>query len=185
MKEINVEGLFEDIKGAGNMDALKGVYQGVDAYCNARETESIKLRAAFFMKAREIAERDSLKQTDVATALGINKSYINRVWKAQNEEHHDANTEEAVDYGEAVNRGIIDVQGRERGRERKSAETVEKRTPEEVFTAPEEMEDVKLRLPQIAELIWRLKEEDGVSFDRVPLTVGEARRMLLGRLKDA
>jgi cobalt/nickel transport system ATP-binding protein len=55
-------------------------------------------------------------------------------------------------------------------------------TPEEVFTAPDEMEDVRLRLPQIAELIWRLKEEDGVEFDKVPLTVGEARRMLLGRL---
>ncbi|MFC1770219.1 energy-coupling factor ABC transporter ATP-binding protein [Nitrospirota bacterium] len=58
-------------------------------------------------------------------------------------------------------------------------------TPEEVFTAPEEMEDVRLRLPQIAELIWRLKEEDGVTFDRVPLTVGEARRMLLERLGNA
>ena len=51
--------------------------------------------------------------------------------------------------------------------------------PEEVFTAPDEMSDVKLRLPQIAELIYRLKHEDKVPFDRVPLTIGEARREIL------
>ncbi len=51
--------------------------------------------------------------------------------------------------------------------------------PAEVFTAPEEMERVKLRLPHIAELIYQLKHEDGVPFDRVPLTVGEARKRLL------
>lgn len=49
-------------------------------------------------------------------------------------------------------------------------------TPEEVFTAPAEMENVKLRLPHIAELIHRLKHEDGMPFDRIPLTIGEARR---------
>jgi cobalt/nickel transport system ATP-binding protein len=54
--------------------------------------------------------------------------------------------------------------------------------PEEVFTAPDEMADVKLRLPHIAELIWKLKAEDNVQFEKVPLTVGEARRMLLKRL---
>jgi cobalt/nickel transport system ATP-binding protein len=56
-------------------------------------------------------------------------------------------------------------------------------TPEEVFTAPEEMADVKLRLPQIAELIFRLKHEDNVSFERIPLTIGEARREILETLK--
>jgi cobalt/nickel transport system ATP-binding protein len=55
-------------------------------------------------------------------------------------------------------------------------------TPEEVFTAPREMSDVKLRLPQIAELIWKLKHEDGIEFGKLPLTVGEARRALLGKL---
>lgn len=55
-------------------------------------------------------------------------------------------------------------------------------TPEEVFTVPEEMESVKLRLPHIAELIHRLRHEDGMDFKRTPLTVGEARRMLLERL---
>lgn len=52
-------------------------------------------------------------------------------------------------------------------------------TPEEVFTAPEEMSNVKLRLPQIAELIYKLKHEDKVPFKRIPLTIGEARREIL------
>ncbi len=56
-------------------------------------------------------------------------------------------------------------------------------TPEEVFTAPSEMESVKLRLPQIAELIWRLKHEDKLPFEKIPLTIGEARRELLRQLK--
>ena len=53
-----------------------------------------------------------------------------------------------------------------------------------VFTAPEEMAEVKLRLPQIAELIYRLKHEDGVNFDEIPLTVGEARREILRTMRD-
>lgn len=52
-------------------------------------------------------------------------------------------------------------------------------TPEEVFTAPEEMAQVKLRLPQIAELIYRLKHEDRLGFTRIPLTIGEARREMV------
>ena len=51
--------------------------------------------------------------------------------------------------------------------------------PEEVFTGPEEMSEVKLRLPQIAELIYRLKHEDAVPFETIPLTIGEARREIL------
>ncbi|MBI4709604.1 MAG: ATP-binding cassette domain-containing protein [Nitrospirae bacterium] len=51
--------------------------------------------------------------------------------------------------------------------------------PEEVFNAPGDMADVKLRLPQIAELIYKLKHEDKIHFDRIPLTVGEARREIL------
>lgn len=57
-------------------------------------------------------------------------------------------------------------------------------TPEEVFTAPQEMADVKLRLPQIAELIYRLKHEDKMSFERIPLTIGEARREIVETLKN-
>lgn len=50
--------------------------------------------------------------------------------------------------------------------------------PEDVFTAPEEMEHIKLRLPHIAELIYRLKHEDNIPFKKVPLTIGEARRAI-------
>jgi cobalt/nickel transport system ATP-binding protein len=51
--------------------------------------------------------------------------------------------------------------------------------PEEVFTGPDEMEKVKLRLPQIAELIYRLKHDDKLPFKKIPLTIGEARREIL------
>jgi cobalt/nickel transport system ATP-binding protein len=51
--------------------------------------------------------------------------------------------------------------------------------PEDVFTTPEEMEGMKLRLPQIAELIYRLKHEDQVPFDKIPLTIGEAREEII------
>jgi cobalt/nickel transport system ATP-binding protein len=51
--------------------------------------------------------------------------------------------------------------------------------PEEVFTGPDEMEKVKLRLPQVAELIYRLKHDDKLPFKKIPLTVGEARREIL------
>lgn len=56
-------------------------------------------------------------------------------------------------------------------------------TPEEVFDAPEDMSNIKLRLPHIAELIYRLKHEDKVDFERIPLTIGEARREILKSLE--
>jgi cobalt/nickel transport system ATP-binding protein len=52
-------------------------------------------------------------------------------------------------------------------------------TPEEVFTAPDEMAEVKLRLPHIAALIHKLKHEDNLPFVRLPLTIGEARREIV------
>lgn len=52
-------------------------------------------------------------------------------------------------------------------------------TPEQVFTAPGDMEQAKLRLPHVAEMIYRLKHEDKVPFGKVPLTIGEARREIL------
>lgn len=52
-------------------------------------------------------------------------------------------------------------------------------TPEEVFDSGEELANVKLRLPYIAELIHRLKTGDRLPFRRLPLTVGEARRDIL------
>ncbi len=51
--------------------------------------------------------------------------------------------------------------------------------PEDVFTAPEDMSNVKLRLPQIAELIYRLKHEDNIPFEKILLTIGEARREIV------
>jgi cobalt/nickel transport system ATP-binding protein len=41
------------------------------------------------------------------------------------------------------------------------------------------MENVKLRLPHIAELLHRLKHDDNIPFGRVPLTIGEARREIV------
>lgn len=58
-------------------------------------------------------------------------------------------------------------------------------TPESVFTAPEDMTQVKLRLPQIAELIYRLKHEDHLPLQRIPLTIGEARRELVDVMRKA
>lgn len=52
-------------------------------------------------------------------------------------------------------------------------------TPEEVFSAPDDLSRVKLRLPHIAELIYRLKYEDQMPFEKVPLTIGEARREIM------
>jgi len=56
-------------------------------------------------------------------------------------------------------------------------------TPEEVFTAPDELQQVKLRLPHIAELIYKLKHEEGVPFTRIPLTIGEARREIVAAME--
>jgi cobalt/nickel transport system ATP-binding protein len=52
-------------------------------------------------------------------------------------------------------------------------------TPKDTFTDPLRMEQVKLRLPHLAELFWRLKNEDGLEFDRIPLSIGEARREIV------
>ena len=51
--------------------------------------------------------------------------------------------------------------------------------PESVFTAPDDMNQVRLRMPQIAELIYRLKNEDHLPFEKIPLTIGEARREMM------
>ena len=52
-------------------------------------------------------------------------------------------------------------------------------TPEEIFTGEEDMVNVKLRLPHIAELMYCLQHEDKLPLERIPLTVGEARREIL------
>lgn len=56
-------------------------------------------------------------------------------------------------------------------------------SPEDVFTTPDEMEEIRLRLPQIAELIYRLKHDDRLPFDKIPLTIGEAREEIIRLVK--
>jgi cobalt/nickel transport system ATP-binding protein len=56
-------------------------------------------------------------------------------------------------------------------------------SPEDVFTTPDEMEEMRLRLPQIAELIYRLKHDDRLPFDKIPLTIGEAREEIIRLVK--
>lgn len=51
-----------------------------------------------------------------------------------------------------------------------------------VFNQPQEIEGAKLRLPYIAKLMKQLKEDGVMEYNKVPLTVGEARRELLKRL---
>ena len=55
--------------------------------------------------------------------------------------------------------------------------------PEDVFTTPDEMEEMRLKLPQIAELIYRLKHEDQLPFEKIPLTIGEAREEIIGLIR--
>jgi cobalt/nickel transport system ATP-binding protein len=52
-------------------------------------------------------------------------------------------------------------------------------TPEEVFNAGDDLAQVKLRLPYIAELIRQMKTGDHMPFKRLPLTIGEARREIV------
>ncbi|MDH4199979.1 MAG: ATP-binding cassette domain-containing protein [Spirochaetia bacterium] len=56
-------------------------------------------------------------------------------------------------------------------------------TPQEIFMNPENMEQIKLRLPCIAELFYRLENENGFSFQRLPLTVSEGQEEILRQLK--
>ena len=51
-------------------------------------------------------------------------------------------------------------------------------TPEEVFTAPEVLAAVRLRLPHLAELFHLARCEDKLPFSGLPLTIGQARQLL-------
>ena len=52
-------------------------------------------------------------------------------------------------------------------------------TPEEVFTDTKMLEDVKLELPQIAQLMEVLRNRDKLPINELPLTIEEARRELI------
>ena len=54
-------------------------------------------------------------------------------------------------------------------------------SPEAVFRASDEMAGISLRLPQAAELIERMRV-DGVGFEKLPLTIGEAQREIMKRM---
>ncbi len=56
---------------------------------------------------------------------------------------------------------------------------VKEGTPEEVFTDTRMLEDVKLELPQIAQLMEVLRNRDKLPINELPLTIEEARRELI------
>ena len=56
---------------------------------------------------------------------------------------------------------------------------VKEGTPEEVFTDTKTLEDVKLELPQIAQLMEVLRNRDKLPINELPLTIEEARRELI------
>lgn len=51
--------------------------------------------------------------------------------------------------------------------------------PEEVFSRAELIREAKLRLPRIGHLFEILRKNDGVDFNNLPLTIGEAREEIL------
>lgn len=57
-------------------------------------------------------------------------------------------------------------------------------TPEEVFSRIDEIRHAYLELPQIAQLMQILRDEDGISMDSLPLTIGEARNYFKHKLHD-
>ena len=54
--------------------------------------------------------------------------------------------------------------------------------PEDVFSNAMEIKHACLELPQIAQLMQILRDEDNLPMDSLPLTVGEARKFLVSRL---
>ena len=55
-------------------------------------------------------------------------------------------------------------------------------TPEHVFSNTAEIKQACLELPQIAQLMRILRDEDNLSMDNLPLTIGEARKLLVHKL---
>ncbi len=55
-------------------------------------------------------------------------------------------------------------------------------TPEEVFSNTDEIRHACLELPQIAQLMQILRNENNLPMDNLPLTVGEARKFLINTI---
>lgn len=51
-------------------------------------------------------------------------------------------------------------------------------TPAEVFSTPEDLAAIRLRLPHVAELFYGARDEDRLPFTVIPLTIGQARQGL-------
>ncbi len=56
-------------------------------------------------------------------------------------------------------------------------------TPEQVFCSIDEIRHACLELPQVAQLMQALRDDDHLPMDGLPLTIGEARRFLVNMLK--
>jgi len=56
-------------------------------------------------------------------------------------------------------------------------------TPEEVFSNTDEIKHACLELPQIAQLMQILRDENNFPMENLPLTVGEARRFLVNTIR--
>ncbi len=53
---------------------------------------------------------------------------------------------------------------------------VEEGTPEKVFTDSKKLEELKLELPQIAQLMEVLRDKEKMAINSLPLTIGQARQ---------
>ncbi|HWI54997.1 MAG TPA: ATP-binding cassette domain-containing protein [Desulfobacteria bacterium] len=56
-------------------------------------------------------------------------------------------------------------------------------TPQQVFNEKETVRGAGLRLPRVAHLAEILVKKDSIKIDRLPLTIGEARRMVVSAVK--
>ncbi len=56
--------------------------------------------------------------------------------------------------------------------------------PSAVFSGSEELKNAKLRLPYIAKLMEQLKLDGAIDYNKLPLTVGEAKKELLKKLNN-
>jgi len=56
---------------------------------------------------------------------------------------------------------------------------IEEEMPERIFANTAMIREAKLRLPRVSHLIEILKKEDEIRFQKLPLTIGQARRELL------
>jgi cobalt/nickel transport system ATP-binding protein len=57
-------------------------------------------------------------------------------------------------------------------------------TPEYVFSNVNEIMNASLELPQVAQLMQMLRDKDNVPIDSLPLTIGEARKILVRELNN-